>query len=178
MRSIYLAGPDVFFPNARQVLAQKVAICSTYGLLGLSPADNEVEHDDHTQNIAQSIFSGNIALMRQADAILANVSSFRGPNMDPGTAFEIGFFKALNKPIVLYSEDTQRLTERVCVWDDQEYSSNDTSVFFDKNGSVIENFGLVENLMIDLSSSHVEIGSNEGLKNFENAVKQMCILLK
>ena len=32
---IYLAGPDVFLPDAVEIGRQKVAICERYGLTGL-----------------------------------------------------------------------------------------------------------------------------------------------
>jgi nucleoside 2-deoxyribosyltransferase len=36
---IYLAGPDVFLPDAVDVGRRKVALCSRDGLIGLYPLD-------------------------------------------------------------------------------------------------------------------------------------------
>ena len=38
----YLAGPDVFFPDASQIDSEKKRICAKYGLVGLFPLDNEI----------------------------------------------------------------------------------------------------------------------------------------
>ena len=38
---IYLAGPDVFLPNAIEVGKKKKAICEEFGFEGLFPADND-----------------------------------------------------------------------------------------------------------------------------------------
>ena len=45
MKKIYLAGPDVFLPNAKEhgeVLKDR---CLEYGFKGLFPLDNEVSAD-------------------------------------------------------------------------------------------------------------------------------------
>ena len=39
---IYLAGPDVFLPDALEIGREKVAICARYDLIGLYPLDNTV----------------------------------------------------------------------------------------------------------------------------------------
>ncbi len=40
---VYLAGPDVFLPDAVEIGRQKAAICARYGLIGLYPLDNTVD---------------------------------------------------------------------------------------------------------------------------------------
>ena len=40
-RCIYLAGPEVFLANARDIGARKRAICARHGLVGVFPADEE-----------------------------------------------------------------------------------------------------------------------------------------
>lgn len=170
--SVYLAGPEVFWPNAHDVLAEKVRLCEKHGLIGLSPFDNEVSHDVPPNERAVEIYTQNIALMQKADAIIANISSFRGPNMDPGTAFEIGFFKALGKPVVLYSHDSHSLTKRVCDSEGVSYCEDPHLHFEDKQGHMIENFGFMENLMIDLSSKH-PVAKDQDDHPFEKALKQL-----
>ena len=41
MNRVYLAGPEVFLVNARDVGARKRAICARHGLVGIFPADEE-----------------------------------------------------------------------------------------------------------------------------------------
>ena len=40
---IYLAGPDVFLPDAVEIGRRKAAICARHGLTGLYPLDNAVD---------------------------------------------------------------------------------------------------------------------------------------
>ena len=39
----YLAGPDVFLPDAREHARRKVAICDRYGIRGLPPLNEDAE---------------------------------------------------------------------------------------------------------------------------------------
>jgi nucleoside 2-deoxyribosyltransferase len=39
VKKIYLAGPDVFAPDAREIGRLKVAICGRHGLHGIYPLD-------------------------------------------------------------------------------------------------------------------------------------------
>jgi nucleoside 2-deoxyribosyltransferase len=83
--SIYLAGPEVFFPDARAVLSAKKALCEKHGFIGLPPIDVEIVHKGKPTSLA--IFQRNIALMRRADLIVANFTPFRGTSADSGTVF-------------------------------------------------------------------------------------------
>ena len=40
-KRVYLAGPDVFLANARDIGARKRAICERHGLIGVFPGDEE-----------------------------------------------------------------------------------------------------------------------------------------
>ncbi|MGY3465678.1 nucleoside 2-deoxyribosyltransferase [Bradyrhizobium sp. LM6.11] len=73
---IYLAGPDVFLPDAVEIGRQKAAICAAHGLTGLCPLDNEI--DLAVPDASRQIFCGNEAMMDAADAIIANLTPFRG----------------------------------------------------------------------------------------------------
>ena len=71
---IYLAGPDVFLPDAVEIGRRKVEICARHGLTGLYPLDNAV--DLRPSDASLRIFSGNEAMMdrgrrhhRQSDAV-------------------------------------------------------------------------------------------------------------
>ena len=86
---LYLAGPDVFLPNPLEVARLKQAICQNYGFTGLFPFDVSLDLADLLpveQGLA--IYRSNIALMNRCDLIVANMTPFRGPSMDVGTAFE------------------------------------------------------------------------------------------
>ena len=89
---IYLAGPDVFLPDAIEIGRRKAAICVRHGLIGLYPLDNSVDLTAADASLA--IFKGNEAMMDAADAIIANLTPFRGPSADAGTVYELGYMAA------------------------------------------------------------------------------------
>ncbi len=49
-KRVYLAGPEVFLSNAREIGALKRAICERHGLVGVFPADEEDDFDDLGHN--------------------------------------------------------------------------------------------------------------------------------
>ena len=68
---------------------RKVEICAHHGLTGLYPLDNAV--DLPASDASLRIFRGNEAMMDEADAIIANLTPFRGPGADAGTVYELGY---------------------------------------------------------------------------------------
>lgn len=153
--SVYLAGPEVFLENAKQILQAKQAICREQGWVGLAPVDNEdMDPALSDQALAHAIYQGNLEQMKRADAIIANITPFRGPHMDPGTAFEVGFFAAQQKPIVVYTQDPNDLVNRVMAWSGREGEGQRGQLLRDRNHHLIENFGFQENLMIEASARH------------------------
>ena len=159
--SVYLAGPEVFLPNAQEVLATKLAICERMGWVGLSPVDNEVETEGKTpEEIAMAIYQGNIDMMERADAIIANITPFRGPHMDPGTAFEIGYFAAAGKPIMVYTQHPDELLDRVVDWSGEGTVTRDGHLVRDRNQHLVEDFGFRENLMIEASVDNQGVDAN------------------
>src|SRR5271156_4932479 len=92
---VYLAGPDVFLPDALEVGRQKTEICRRHGLIGLYPLDNVV--DRAAADASLRIFKANEAMMDRADAIIANLTPFRGPGADAGTVYELGYMAAREK---------------------------------------------------------------------------------
>src|SRR6056297_3837533 len=95
---VYLAGPDVFLPDAREIGEAKRQICENLGLVGLFPLDNEIDIAGlPAVEQARRISLANEALMHHADAAIANLTPFRGASMDAGTAYEIGFIRALGR---------------------------------------------------------------------------------
>ena len=39
---LYIAGPEVFLPNAREVMKQKTALCHKYGFEAICPGDLDI----------------------------------------------------------------------------------------------------------------------------------------
>ena len=145
MPTVYLAGPDVFFPEPVELGRKKKAICARYGLVGLYPLDNEIADQDPAQ-MAMEIYRQNCRLMDRADAIIANMTPFRGVSMDVGTAFEIGYVRAQGKLVFAYTNEASPVDyagrmRRL----GQERGAGG---LVDHDGHAIEDFGLSDNLMM------------------------------
>ncbi len=117
----YLAGPDVFLPNAVAHAARKVEICQRYGLRGLPPLNQDIETTakalDKTLDKAldgwQSIYAKDIAMMERCDIIIANLTPFGGASADAGTLIEVGWFLGQQKPIFGYSNNSESFEQRM-----------------------------------------------------------------
>ncbi|WP_083567009.1 nucleoside 2-deoxyribosyltransferase [Hyphomicrobium sp. CS1GBMeth3] len=145
---VYLAGPDVFLPHAREQGEAKKQLAAEHGFEGLYPLDNTIETDGLSPvEIARAISTGNEGLMRAADFVIANCTPFRGPSMDAGTAYEIGFMQALGKPIFGYANVTADYAGRVRATPEHAQAHWDSET----RRSDIEDFGLAENLMIAIA---------------------------
>jgi len=142
---IYLAGPEVFFPNAVAQGETKKRLCAEHGFEGVYPLDNAIETAQLSlQEIARRISHGNEALMRSCDLLIANCTPFRGVSMDVGTAFEIGFMRALDRPVLGYTNHPADYASRVREGAQHQHAPWDAESF----AADIEDFGLAENLMI------------------------------
>lgn len=92
MTAIYLAGPDVFRPDAEAHGETLKALCAEFGFLGLYPLDHALPADIR-EPAAQAawVYRANVGLIERADCVLANLEPFRGSEPDSGTAFEVGY---------------------------------------------------------------------------------------
>jgi nucleoside 2-deoxyribosyltransferase len=135
---IYLAGPEVFLPDAAVVGERKKARAARHGFAGVFPLDAGAPPG------WRAISSANEALIRSCGAVVANLSPFRGPSADPGTAFELGFARALGLPCFGYSASEADLAQRVPMgWRGEDGRLRD------QEGLEIEEFGLADNLMLE-----------------------------
>ena len=137
MKKIYLAGPDVFYPDSAHRRTFLLKVCENYGFQGIYPGDNEVQPVS-----AEAIRNMNLKLISEADYLIANLNPFRGFEPDSGTVFEMGFAIALGKTVVAYSSDLRPMIERL-----QEYQALPQVQTIDKDGLKIENFSLPNTLM-------------------------------
>ncbi|MDP9902250.1 nucleoside 2-deoxyribosyltransferase [Variovorax ginsengisoli] len=153
---IYLAGPDVFHTDAAAIYRRLKAQCDLLGMEGVAPTDNEVDANLQDAGlIAQRIYEGNVALIRSADAVIANLQDFRGLEPDSGTVFEVGYAVALGKPVVAYGVRPGSYADRVAAAipcmraDDGEWREVD-------GGVMVEGLGQRLNLMIARSTTIVD----------------------
>lgn len=142
---IYLAGPDIFRRDAFARGEELKRMCAAYDVEGLYPLDCCPLQD------SEDIRRQCTAMLQSADAVVADISPFRGKHMDPGTAWEIGYAEALGKPVFLWSTDTRPMVERIVGELDIEHGVK----VRDADGMSIEDFGKPENLMISNSRSFV-----------------------
>src|SRR5664279_1544595 len=110
MTIIYLAGPDVFLPDAIELGRRKAELCTRHGVSGLYPLDNAV--DLTAKDASFKIFRGNEAMMNEADAIIANLTPFRGASADAGTVYELGYMAGRGKLCLGYSNDPTIYADR------------------------------------------------------------------
>jgi nucleoside 2-deoxyribosyltransferase len=143
MTKIYLAGPDVFLHDAVEIGRRKLELCTRHGLTGLYPLDNAV--DLAAQDASLRIFRGNESMMIAADAIIANLTPFRGPGADAGTVYELGYMAGRGKLCLGYSNDPSCYADRVRKF--TEVTSRDGRLV-DAQGLTVEDFGLTDNLMM------------------------------
>jgi len=143
MTRVYLAGPEVFLPDAVDIGRRKVELCTRHGLIGLYPLDNAI--DPTAKDASLRIFRGNEAMMIEADAMIANLTPFRGPSADAGTVYELGYMAGRGKPCLGYSNDPRSYADRVR---ELTHVSSRDGRSIDAQGMTVEDFGLTDNLMI------------------------------
>ena len=99
---VYLAGPDIFFPEAPTIARERKTLLAALGMEGVFPLDSQAQGESFS-NTAFAIFQTNRKLIDSCQALLANVAPFRGPSADVGTAWEIGYACGQGKPVVAYT---------------------------------------------------------------------------
>lgn len=122
------------------------------------------------------IYRANIDLMNRAYAVAANMVRFRGPSMDVGTAFEMGYMLGLGKPVFAYydaapfygrEEAPGKYVDRVRVH--CPVSEHDPRV--DADGLTVDDFGMADNLMM---IGALESGAGAIAESFDRAIEQIA----
>jgi nucleoside 2-deoxyribosyltransferase len=147
---VYLAGPDVFLPDAAAIAAAKKRICAAHGLEGVFPTDpREDAAADAADALWYAIYLRNEAHIRACDALIANLTPFRGASADAGTVYELGFMRALRRPVLGYSNAVADFAARTLQALGGAARRNAEGRWTDAEGLALEEFGLTDNLMID-----------------------------
>ena len=147
---IYLAGPEVFLKNAKEIGERKKTLCRKYGFEGVFPLDNEVDTKGKSpRDIGLCISSINESLIRTCEIVIANITPFRGPSIDVGTAYEMGFAHALDKRVIAYTNVAAPFTERTVEALGSQVKREADGRLRDAQGMFIEEVCLTDNLMID-----------------------------
>jgi nucleoside 2-deoxyribosyltransferase len=162
--TIYLAGPTVFEPDPEASFAAMKAICARHGLEGVSPLDNQIglEGIAPGRDLLRRIVSADIALMRRLDGGVFCLDGFRGaPEMDAGTAFEIGYMVALGKPVAGWTRDPrlyplkvrnyfERTTGAALVATEAGAKGGTSGLLRDPHGMLVHSEGCVQNAMTEI----------------------------
>ena len=185
---MYLAGPEVFLPDPIAAGQSKKATIKSlnmehqwpFTLVGLYPMDNEIEDFAPNYKTGIAIYEANLALMNKAHYVTANMVRFRGPSMDVGTAFEMGYMRGLDKPVFAYydaepfygsAEKPGLYNERVA----QHYPMSNEHADKDAHGQSIEDFKMADNLMM-IGALHS--GNGRIADSFEAAILQIADHIK
>ena|ERR1044072_7087501 len=133
MKRIYLAGPEVFLPNAVEQGKVKKALCQEYGFEGCYPLDNEIDAGSKSpREVGHLISNVNEDLIDTCSIIIANLTPFRGPSADVGTVYELGYARGKDLFLCGYTNVVTLYKERV-----------------PEDAYTVENFDLHDNLMIE-----------------------------
>ena len=152
---IYCAGGDVFLPEQKRqavfdTMKQQAAALSEGRLKVelLIPIDNEIALEPAANAAAKrrnalAIRRANEAMIRSCDAVIANLSPFRGHEPDCGTAYECGYAAALGKTVLVYTDNAADQTDKYRSFDFNQSASDGRFAYTE-----IEDFALPFNLMM------------------------------
>jgi nucleoside 2-deoxyribosyltransferase len=144
-RTVYLAGPDVFLPDADAIGRRKKQLCADHGFEGLYPLDEPPVAG--AAPLDRLIYRGCVAMLRRADFAIVHLTPFRGVGADVGTAVELGMLVALGKPVFGYTNLAPDLLTRVQAG--EVVARDAAGIWRDSAGMMVEDFGNADNLMID-----------------------------
>jgi nucleoside 2-deoxyribosyltransferase len=160
---VYLAGPMVFYADPAATFDIMKDICAKHDLNGCAPIDNQMglEGIDAGEALMIAIAKADFALMDECDAGIFCLDPFRRcPEMDPGTAVELGYMKAQGKVMTgwtidgsLYPNKVQRFLKECYDEDVQIAPPNETGATSgsarDGEGLLLHSAGMVQNLMTE-----------------------------
>ncbi len=188
---IYLAGPMVFEADPSRVFARMKAICLACGVEGVAPLDGQIglEGTPPGRPLLERIVRADIALMDAVDAGVFCLDGFRrGTEMDAGTAFEVGYMKALGKPLAGWTRDPRTYPERVAglfggglVAASAGAVGGTSGLLRDPDGILVHSEGCVQNAMvhvgIELSGGAV-VADGDWEAAFRGAVVSVADMLR
>lgn len=162
---IYIAGPMVFYPDAIEHFAEMKHILSECGLEGCAPLDNQLglETAPPGRELARAIYEADESLMRNVAGAIFNIDPFRrGTEMDAGTAFEVGYCRAIGLPMAGWTTDGRPYPTKVRDFMKDAYrlelhdtppnaSGGTSGALRDADGILVHSEGLYQNLMIEMA---------------------------
>jgi nucleoside 2-deoxyribosyltransferase len=166
---VYLAGPMVFYLDPEASFCRMKEICRRHGLTGVSPLDNQMGLEGAAPDrvLLEKIVQADIELMETVDGGLFCLDPFRrSPEMDPGTAFEVGYMRALKKPMAGWTSDPRDYPAKVrahfetsfgltLVATDPGAKGGMSGTSRDPDGILVHSQACLQNAMIDIGIGQV-----------------------
>ena len=91
----------------------------------------------------------NEAHIRGCQALVANLTPFRGPSADAGTVFEMGLMRGLGRPVFGYANVVGGFAARTLASLGPAARRRADGAWEDAEGMAVEEFDLFDNLMVD-----------------------------
>lgn len=151
--TVYIAGPDVFSLDWPAFAARVSSACERFNLEPIFPIPPDQSLDREgvpgitipgSITDAENIYRQCLAQIQKADAVVANITPFRGLEPDSGTVFEIAIASAQGKMVVAYSRDRQTLISRLM----KNLRRTRYGGWLCRHGWLIERFNLPCNVMV------------------------------
>lgn len=161
---IYLAGDIVFRPDANTIFERLRTLCHAAGCEGVAPFDGQedLRNLPPGEETTLAIVRADRTLMDSCDGGVFCLDPFRrAPDMDPGTAVEIGYMAAQGKPLVGYTIDGRSYPNKVAsyfrdVWKEELRERTEvpcegasSSIIEDPDGFLAHSEGFVQNGMTE-----------------------------
>jgi nucleoside 2-deoxyribosyltransferase len=163
MRKVYIAGPDIFRVAWPDMARKIVSACESWGFEALLPITanqnldrpgvNGITVPGKTKD-ADVVFESCMDKIRSCDAVVANITPFRGDEPDSGTVFEIATAYALGKPVVAYTLDTRLTHERHV----HNGFKTEHGALVCRSGFLVERFDLPCNVMVAQACTAIVFG--------------------
>ena len=193
---LYLAGDLVFRPDAVAIFERMRAICRAAGCEGVAPFDGQDEARGLPPGpeTTLAIVRADKRIMDGCDGGVFCLDPFRrAPDMDPGTAVEIGYMAAQMKPLTGYTVDGRPYPEKVAAYFGQVFGAAlrlrtgempegaASGAMEDPDGILAHSDGFVQNGMTEgfvrLSGGRVH-ADPDLFRAFERAVAEIAARLR
>ncbi|MDO8360149.1 MAG: nucleoside 2-deoxyribosyltransferase [Devosia sp.] len=145
---VYLAGPEVFLPNAREQLDLKIALTRAAGLIPVSPGDFVIPPQPTKRQFGHKISEIDEQMMDSADAIIANLTPYRGVSADSGTCYELGYMCAQGKLAYAYTNVVADHRERTVSHYGGSVRTDRDGRLRGHDGLAVEDVDMADNLMM------------------------------
>jgi nucleoside 2-deoxyribosyltransferase len=145
---VYLAGPEVFLPNAREQLDIKIALTREAGLIPVSPGDFVIPPQPSKYEFGVAISEIDENMMDSADAIIANLTPYHGIAADSGTTYELGYMCGQGKIAYGYTNVPDDYRSRTIDYYGGNVTVDERGRQRGPGGMAVEDVDMLDNLML------------------------------